>query len=64
MKTIKNIILVLASMYLLNACSFLDKDLDTELTLEMVFEDKIRMEGWLANVIQVFLILTGVIQKI
>lgn len=50
MKTIKNIILVLASMYLLNACSFLDKDLDTELTLEMVFEDKIRMEGWLANI--------------
>ena len=34
MKTIKNIILVLASMYLLNACSFLDKELDTELTLK------------------------------
>lgn len=38
-------------MLLLNSCTdFLDKELDTELTLEMVFEDKTRMEGWLANV--------------
>lgn len=31
-------------------CSFLDKEPDTELTLDMVFEDKTRTYGWLANV--------------
>lgn len=35
----------------LTSCSdYLDKENDTELTLQMVFEDKTRTEGWLANV--------------
>lgn len=32
------------------SCSFWDKEPDTELTLEMVFNDKTRTMGWLANV--------------
>ena len=32
------------------SCSFLDKEPDTELTLEMVFNDKTRTMGWVANV--------------
>src|SRR5690554_494160 len=51
MKTLKYITISLLSIFLLSSCTdFLDKELDTELTLEMVFEDKTRMEGWLANV--------------
>lgn len=38
-------------MQLLTSCvDYLDKESDTELTLPMVFEDKTRLEGWLANV--------------
>lgn len=38
-------------MQLLTSCvDYLDKEPDTELTLNMVFEDKTRIEGWLANV--------------
>ena len=38
-------------MQLLTSCvDYLDKESDTELTLPMVFEDKTRIEGWLANV--------------
>ena len=38
-------------MQLLTSCvDYLDKESDTELTLPMVFEDKTRTEGWLANV--------------
>ena len=38
-------------MQLLTSCvDYLDKEPDTELTLPMVFEDKTRIEGWLANV--------------
>ena len=38
-------------MQLLTSCvDYLDKEPDTELTLPMVFEDKTRTEGWLANV--------------
>lgn len=38
-------------MQLLTSCvDYLDKESDTELTLPMVFEDKNRTEGWLANV--------------
>lgn len=38
-------------MQLLTSCAdYLDKESDTELTLPMVFEDKTRIEGWLANV--------------
>lgn len=32
------------------SCSFWDKEPDTELTLEMVFNDKTRTMGWVANV--------------
>ena len=39
-----------SAMVGISGCSFLDKEPDTELTLEMVFEDKTRMMGWLAGV--------------
>lgn len=42
--------LLVAMMLVPTACSFLDKESDTELTLEMVFEDKTRLYGWLAGV--------------
>ena len=38
-----------SAMVGISGCSFLDKEPDTELTLEMVFEDKTRMMGWLAS---------------
>lgn len=42
---------ILTAMLLLpTGCSFLDKEPDTELTLDMVFQDKTRTYGWLANV--------------
>ncbi|MDR0729954.1 MAG: RagB/SusD family nutrient uptake outer membrane protein [Prevotellaceae bacterium] len=51
MKQLKYIIIILLGTQLCLSCTdFLDKELDTELTLPMVFEDKTRMEGWLANV--------------
>lgn len=34
----------------LSSCNWLDKESDTELTLEMVFNNKTRVEGWLGNV--------------
>lgn len=34
----------------MTSCNYLDKEPDTELTLDMVFDDKVRMEGWLAYV--------------
>ena len=35
---------------LLSSCAdYLDKEEDTELTLDLVFEDKTRVEGWLGN---------------
>jgi hypothetical protein len=51
MKPLKYIIIILLGSLPGASCSeFLDKEQDTELTMEMVFEDKARMEGWLANV--------------
>ena len=50
MKNLKNIITVLAVLLLSPACNWLDKESDTELTLEMVFNNKTRVEGWLGNV--------------
>lgn len=41
---------ILTLTLLLPSCSFLDKEPDTELTLDMVFEDKTRTYGWLAGV--------------
>ena len=48
----KTIYTVLTALLLLPvaSCSFLDKEPDTELTLEMVFNDKTRTMGWLAGV--------------
>ena len=34
----------------MSCVDYLDKETDTELTLPLVFEDKTRIEGWLANV--------------
>ncbi|KAB5257719.1 MULTISPECIES: RagB/SusD family nutrient uptake outer membrane protein [Bacteroides] len=51
MKLFKYIITGVLGMQLLTSCvDYLDKESDTELTLPMVFEDKTRTEGWLANV--------------
>ncbi|WP_304153635.1 RagB/SusD family nutrient uptake outer membrane protein [Phocaeicola plebeius] len=51
MKLFKYIITGVLGMQLLTSCvDYLDKESDTELTLPMVFEDKTRIEGWLANV--------------
>jgi hypothetical protein len=51
MKLFKYIITGVLGMQLLTSCvDYLDKEPDTELTLPMVFEDKTRIEGWLANV--------------
>ena len=51
MKLFKYIITGVLGLQLLTSCvDYLDKESDTELTLPMVFEDKTRTEGWLANV--------------
>ena len=52
MKSIKSYIIILAAcLPLLTSCSdFLDKEPDTELDMENVFNDKTHVEQWLANV--------------
>ena len=51
MKFAKYILTGLIGVASLTSCvDYLDKEPDTELTLPMVFEDKTRIEGWLANV--------------
>lgn len=50
MKTFKYIISAFVISLGLSSCNWLDKEPDTELTLEMVFNDKTRVEGWLGNV--------------
>ncbi|MGN1225671.1 MAG: RagB/SusD family nutrient uptake outer membrane protein [Candidatus Cryptobacteroides sp.] len=50
MKLINKILLISSVALLASACNFLDKETDTELTLEMVFNNKTRVEGWLGNV--------------
>lgn len=51
MKFTKYFLTGLISVASLTSCvDYLDKEPDTELTLSMVFEDKTRIEGWLANV--------------
>ena len=50
MKKITYIFLSLALSLGTVSCNWLDKESDTELTLEMVFADKTRVEGWLGNV--------------
>ena len=50
MKIYKYILVLVAAMSAMTSCNYLDKEPDTELTLDMVFDDKVRMEGWLAYV--------------
>lgn len=50
MKLYKYILTVMVAMMSLSSCNYLDKEPDTELTLQMVFDDKERMEGVLAYV--------------
>lgn len=50
MKRISHILFTLLLLLPAASCSFLDKEPDTELTLEMVFNDKTRTMGWLAGV--------------
>lgn len=50
MKLYKYILIVVVALMSLSSCNYLDKEPDTELTLDMVFDDKDRMEGMLAYV--------------
>ena len=51
MKFIKNILIgFIVTASLMSCVDYLDKETDTELTLPLVFEDKTRIEGWLAHV--------------
>lgn len=50
MKLLKNILLVMVLISAASCSDFLDKMPDDQLTLEMVFNDKIRTEDWLAGV--------------
>ncbi len=50
MKLYKYILTVIVASAPLSSCNYLDKEPDTEVTLEMVFNDKARMEGMLAYV--------------
>jgi hypothetical protein len=51
MKKTLYILTMICGMLATTSCSdYLDKESDTELDLNLVFEDKTRTEGWLANV--------------
>ena len=50
MKFIKYILTLVVAVATLSSCNYLDKEPDTELTMDMVFQDKDRMEGMLAYV--------------
>ena len=51
MKLVKYIYIGCLSLMTLSSCSdYLDKESDTEATLELVFNDKDKLEGWLAGV--------------
>jgi hypothetical protein len=50
MKFIKNILLIVVLLSAASCSDFLDRMPDDQLTLEMVFNDKIRTEDWLAGV--------------
>ena len=47
---IRHIIILTLLAFGAASCNWLDKESDTELTLEMVFNNKTRVEGWLGNV--------------
>lgn len=51
MKKTLYILTMICGILATTSCSdYLDKESDTELDLNLVFEDKTRTEGWLANV--------------
>lgn len=50
MKLIKYIVAGLIGVASLGSCSYLDKEPDTEIDIKMVFENKLKVESWLANV--------------
>jgi len=50
MKLYRYILTLIVAAATLSSCNYLDKEPDTEVTLEMVFNDKARMEGMLAYV--------------
>lgn len=50
MKLYKYILTLMVALATLSSCNYLDKEPDTELTMDMVFQDKDRMEGMLAYI--------------
>lgn len=50
MKILRNIATCLIGSFLFASCSYLDKEPDTEIDIDMVFESKTKVESWLANV--------------
>ena len=46
----RHIFIYLLALATTVSCNWLDKESDTELTLDMVFQNKTRVEGWLGNV--------------
>lgn len=50
MKILKNIAVCLMGSLLFASCSYLDKEPDTEIDVDMVFASKTKVESWLANV--------------
>lgn len=50
MKLAKYILAGMIGLSLFNSCSYLDKEPDTEIDIDMVFENKTKVESWLANI--------------
>lgn len=50
MKLRKYIVTGLIGIVSLGSCTYLDKEPDTEINIDMVFENKTKVESWLANV--------------
>ena len=50
MKLKKYIVAGLIGIVSLGSCTYLDKEPDTEIDIDMVFENKTKVESWLANV--------------
>ncbi|MGI6242470.1 MAG: RagB/SusD family nutrient uptake outer membrane protein [Prevotella sp.] len=47
---ITKVFFLLGCLSLMSSCDYLDKEPDDQLTMEMIFSDKIRTEDWLASV--------------
>ena len=52
MKLKKYIVAGLIGIVSLGSCTYLDKEPDTEIDIDMVFENKTKVESWLAKCIQ------------